>query len=193
MAAINTNEMPTETREIFDTLRKGNFIVIDHPDAHQRRLYSVCDGYFTKLYPYFEVLGYELAEGDGYFVFHLSDMNDTTKDNRLSIILDLLVLLELFHALFQNFGIGWYGSQADFATALKNDTVRRESMESSRSGKGRTVAELSEKAFKEMVSFGLLVSTGDKHDNYKCCSSYNYVKTIFEDVKMINATNEESN
>lgn len=190
MASIETSTMPSETKEIFDALRKGNFIVIDHPDQRQKRLYSVCDAYHSMLFPYFEILGYELTEGDGYFVFHVTDMNESTKENRISNILDLLVLFEMFHGLFPTFGIGWLGSQYDFSTALKNDAVRREKMENVRSGKGRTIAELSEKAFKDMVYFGILVPTGDKQDNYKCVSSYNYAKELFESVKMINAKEE---
>lgn len=185
--------MPEETKEIFDTLRKGNFIVSDHPDSQQRRLYALCDSYHSLLFPYFEILGYELTDGDGYFVFHVPDMTDATKENRLTAVIELLGLFEMFHGLFPAFGVGWLGSQSDFATALKNDAVRSEKMENVRSGKGKSLYELSEKAFKDMAAFGILISTGDKQDNYKCVSSYNYARGLFEDIKMINAKEEVEN
>lgn len=192
MALIDTAKLPIETKEIFDTLRRGNFIVDNHPDSHQKRLYGICDSHHSTLFPYFDKLGYELMAGEGYFLFTVSDMPESAKENRIDRILELLDFMELFHGVFPSFGIGWRGSPAELATALKSDAIRYEKLENARISRGKSLQELCEKVFSEMERFGIMVPTSDNQNNYMVTSAYNYAKEFFESVQRINTRDDEA-
>ncbi len=192
MALIDTSKLPIETKEIFDTLRRGNFIVDNHPDSHQKRLYSVCDSHHSLLFSYFDKLGYELTGGEGYFLFTVSDMPESAKENRIDRVLELLDFMELFHGVFPTFSIGWRGFAAELATALKSDAIRYEKLENARISKGKSLQELCEKVFNEMERFGIMVPINDNQNNYMVTSAYNYAKEFFESVQRINTRDDEA-
>ena len=186
---IDTAKLPRETKEIFDTLRKGNFIVEDHPDSHQRRLYVVCDTNQSTLFALYEALGYELVGGEGYFIFYTPEMGEAAKEHRVEQILMLLDIIDLFYGAFPSFDIGWKGTPSDLEMALKNDTVRLERLEHMRGTKGKTVYEKCESAFDSLSKFGCIVSQEDKLGSYQVTSAFNYVRDFFDSVKRINSNN----
>lgn len=50
---IDLSSMPDETKQIFDILRKGYFIVGDHPERSHRNLLHICESHFEVLEAYF--------------------------------------------------------------------------------------------------------------------------------------------
>ena len=183
---IDTARLPRETKDIFDTLRNGNFIVDDHPDSYQRRLYSVCSSNHNVLFSYFEHLGYELTEGDGYYIFTI-ELSETAREHRMDQILSLLDLVELFYGAFGGFDVGWSGSPSELELVLKNDIVRMERFEKMRGISGKSLNEMCESAFMKMYKYGCMAKLNDKLDTYKVIASFNYVKEFFEALQRMDA------
>lgn len=183
--------LPNETQKIFDTLRNGNFIVDNHPDKQQRRLFGICEAYFDTLTAYFQPLGYDLERGDGYFLFYTQEMNETTKEYRMNQLLAMLDLVELFIGSFPNFEVGWSGSPSELEMSVKNDTTRREQLEKMRGIRGKTLLEKSNSVFGAMVKYGCFIPLDDKYNRYMLCSSYNYIKEFYESVVRINSVEEQ--
>lgn len=188
---IDAKKLPNETQMIFDSLRNGNFIVDNHPDTRQRRLFAICENYFDTLTAYFQPLGYDLERGDGYFLFYTQGMNETTKEYRMNQLLVMLDLVELLIGSFPTFSVGWTGSPSELEMSVKNDTARREQLEKMRSAKGKTLLEKSNSVFNSMVKFGCFVPLDDKYNRYMLCSSYNYIKEFYESVVRINSVEEQ--
>ncbi len=182
---IDTNKLPKTIKVIFDTLRNGNFIVDNHPEAEQRRLYSVCESYTDTLSAYFEPLGYDLEQGDGYYLFYTQGMLETTKEHRMTQLLTMLDLIDLLLGVFPNIDVGWRGSPSDLEMSLKGDTLRREMLEKMRGIKGKSLLERCNSVFDVMVKFGCLIPLDDKYNNHLMSSSYNYVTEFFESVQRI--------
>lgn len=63
--------MTKYTSEIFDVLRRGQFICSNSPDNHLQTLYKVLeeDSTFEELYDYFYEINYILEHGNEYFYF----------------------------------------------------------------------------------------------------------------------------
>ncbi len=182
---IDMATMPKETKDIFDTLRGGNFIIDDHPESYQRRLYSICDVHYSKLFAYFEILGYTLTAGDGYFVFS-TELGEPTRAHRMNQLLTLIDLVYLFRGSFGNFDVGWSGSPSELELALKNDIVKMERLERLRGISGSTVNEMCESAFKRLQKFGCMIKIDEKLDIYKLVSPYNYIKEYLISIQRIN-------
>lgn len=188
---IDTNKLPESTKAIFDTLRNGNFIVDNHPEAEQRRMFAICESYTDTLSAYFEPLGYDLERGDGYYMFYTRGMLETTKEHRMTQLLVMLDLIDLLLGVFPNIGVGWRGSPSDLEMNLKGDTLRRETLEKMRGIKGKTLLERCNSAFDVMVKFGCLLPLEDKYNNHLMSSSYNYVTEFFESVQRIESEENE--
>lgn len=185
---INTNNLPNETRKIFDHLRDGNFIVDNHPSSEQQRLYMICKKNFNTLFSYFEPLGYDLFEGDGYYIFSINtiEQNQQHKINQLS---DLIVTIELLLSSFNGFDVGWRGSPSDLEMSVKSNVLAQESIMNMRGLTGDTLHAKCASIFKRLTNFGCLVKIEDKMDTHVLTSSYNYVKDFLNQIK---TTAEES-
>ena len=188
---IDTKKLPNEIQRIFNSLRNGKFIIDNHPDTQQRKLFAICESYFSVLTAYFQPLGYDLERGDGYFLFYTQQMNDTMKKHRMNELLAMLDIVELFMGSFPNFSVGWSGSPSELEMSVKNDTVRREQLERMRDIKGKTLLEKSNDIFNSMVKFGCFVPLNDTYNRFRLCSSYNYVKEFYESIVRINSIKKQ--
>jgi len=187
---IDTNKLPNDTKEIFDTLRNGNFIVDNHPEKAHRNMFFTCDSYYDTLLNYFAPLGYDLERGDGYFLFYTQGMNEATKEHRINQLLNILNVVDLLLGVFPNFSVGWKGSPSDLLMSLKGDTLRSEQLEKMRGIKGKTLLERSNSVFEVMYKYGCIIPIEDKFNNYIVSSAYNYVTEFFEAVQRINVEDE---
>jgi len=188
---IDTNKLPNLTKKIFDTLRNGNFIVDNHPETEQRKMFAICENYYSVLSSYFEPLGYDLERGDGYFLFYTQGMLESTKEHRMTQLLHILDLIDLLLGVFPNLSVGWKASPSDLEMNLKGDTLRREHLEKMRGIRGKTLLERCNSVFDAMNKFGCLVPLEDKYNNYLLTSSYNYVIEFFEAVQRIDSEKDE--
>lgn len=184
---IKISNLPNETKEIFDTLRGGNFITDNHPEQKQRRMFHICEENTEVLRAYFRPLGYDLEKGDGYFMFYTEDMPETAKEHRIDQILQLLDIVELLYGVFPHFDIGWKGSPSDLEMALKSDTIRRERLERMRGARGITMLQKCTSMFEQLNKFGCFVPLNDKYGNFLVTSAFNYVVEFFESVQRINS------
>ena len=183
---IDTNKLPSTTKAIFDTLRGGNFIIDNHPEPEQRKMFIDCESYLSTLRAYFEPLGYDLEEGDGFFLFYIKDLVDSAKEHRMNQMLNMLDIITLVLGVFPNFNVGWKGSPAELEIALKGDTLRREELENMRSIKGKTLTERCVSIFDVLSKFGCMIPLDDNLNNYLVGSSYNYLTEFYESVQRIN-------
>lgn len=71
------------TSDIFDVLRKGQFICSNSPNDHIQTLYKVLEdeNTFEDLYEYFYQINYILEHGNEYFYFSRSEKMQTSTGN----------------------------------------------------------------------------------------------------------------
>lgn len=188
---IDTNQLPNSTKMIFDTLRGGNFIIDNHPEPLQRKMFRDCANHLPTLKAYFEPLGYDLEEGDGYFLFYIQDLSEAAKEHRMRQLLHILDVVTLMVGVFANFNVGWRGSPAELEITLKGDILRREELERMRGIKGKTLTERCVSLFDSLYKFGCLVPLDDKLNNYLLSSAYNYLSEFYESVQRINYQQDE--
>lgn len=179
---INTNDLPNETRRIFDLLRDGNFIVDNHPSKEQQRLYLICKKNFNTLFDYFRPLGYDLYEGEGYYIFTI-DTVEQHQQHKIHQISDLIITIELLLSSFNGFDVGWRGSPSDLEMAVKNNVLAQESILKMRGIPGDTLHAKCVGIFKRLSSFGCFVKIDDKLDTHVLTSSYNYIKDFLDQIE----------
>ncbi|PHR54443.1 MAG: hypothetical protein COA44_13075 [Arcobacter sp.] len=187
---IDLNRLPKTTEKIFNSLREGSFITNNNPEISVRNLYHDCDRNFEYLLAYFQVLGYELVQGDGYFIFNVT-LDDTTYLDRISRIETLLRLVDLFRGTLGTFEVGQEFSPSELELGIKNN-ISYEGQIRKIQGvkKDNPLDEQCKSVFSKLKEYGIIVLSDTRHSKYKVLSSYNYLIDFFETIKKINISEE---
>jgi len=184
---IDTTRLPSTTKKLFNHLREGNFITNDSPEMSVRNMYSDCERHYDYLLPYFEVIGYELVRGEGYFIFNV-ELDDSSSAKRIAHIETLLRLIDLFRGTLGTFEVGQEFSPAELDLAIK-DNISYEGRIKKINGVKRDspLHEQCRSVFTKLREYGIIAQSNVGHDKYKVLSSYNYLISFFEAIENINA------
>ncbi len=110
------------TSEIFDVLRRGQFICSNSPNEQIQTLYKVLEEQdtFADLYEYFYQINYILEQGNEYFYFSRVE-NNVDLDRKLGKAFDWIDILDFFKTFDSSFDVGFRFSPADIVNQLKNN------------------------------------------------------------------------
>jgi len=193
-------KMPDKTKEIFKYLIEGNFIVDNETDLKRSNYYKICDENYEILKAYFEVIGYELYKGDGYFILNAMDINNKQKESKINHIKHIIRLLNFVikEQLFPNFDSGLEIERDDFivklAEFIKND-ANREKLKviygKNNKDEYEDVVMWADAILKDMINYGIFHEI--KSNNvikYRCTSAINYYRELISKIKPSNNEQE---
>ncbi|RYM34190.1 hypothetical protein ERX46_09540 [Brumimicrobium glaciale] len=181
------------TSEIFDVLRRGQFICSNSPNEHIQTLYRVLeyDKTFEDLYAYFYQINYILEHGNEYFYFSRDEKN-VDLDRKLRKAFEWIDVLDFFKTFDSSFDVGYRFSPSDIINQLKNnaDLTSKFDYLKKVSGDKTSHSDRVKKIIGKLVDDNFIMLEDEISETYKVMTSFNYLKEI---ITAINIPEEVEN
>lgn len=181
------------TSEIFDVLRRGQFICSNSPNEDIQRLYKILDdpSTFEDLYEYFCQINYILEQGNEYFYFSRTEKN-VDLDRKLDIAFSWIDILDFFKTFDSSFDVGFRFSPSDVVNQLKNNADLKSKLDSFKKigTDKKNYSERVKKIIEKLEKDNFIAMENEISETYKVLSSFNYLKDI---VSTINIPEEVEN
>ena len=169
------------TSEIFDVLRKGQFICSNSPDEHIKTLYKILedDRTFEELYEYFYQINYILEHGNEYFYFSREEKN-VDMDRKIEKAFTWIDLLDFFKTFDSSFDVGYRFSPADIINQLKNNADLTSKLDALKkiSGDKKNYADRIQKIIEKLEKENFITLEDEISETYKVLTSFHYLKGI---------------
>ena len=181
------------TSEIYEILRRGQFICSNSPNEQIQTLYKVLEDQeaFEELYEYFYRINYVLEQGNEYFYFSRIE-NNVDLDRKLEKAFNWIDILDFFKTFDSSFDVGFRFSPAEIANQLKNNADLKTKLESLKkvSVDKKNHLENIKKIIDRMKNENFISLENEISETYKVLTSFNYLKDI---ITVINIPEEIEN
>jgi hypothetical protein len=181
------------TSEIFDVLRRGQFICSNSPSEHIQTLYRVLedDKTFGDLYAYFYQINYILEQGNEYFYFSREEKN-VNLDRKLEKAFTWIDILDFFKTFDSSFDVGLRFSPSDIINQLKNNADLTSKLDNLKkiSGDKKSHSDRVKKIIEKFEVDNFIMLEDEISETYKVLTSFNYLKDI---ITAINIPEEVEN
>ncbi|MBS9766127.1 MAG: hypothetical protein KGV44_01145 [Flavobacteriaceae bacterium] len=179
--------MTKYTSEIFDILRKGQFICSNSPDDDIKKLYKILEDEdtFEELYEYFSQINYILEQGNEYFYFSRVE-NNADLDRKLEKAFGWIDILDFFKTFDSSFDVGYRFSPSDIVNQLKNNADLKTKLEKLKkvSGDKKTNSEKIKKIIEKLEKDNFITLENEITETYKVLTSFNYLKDIITTINI---------
>jgi hypothetical protein len=175
------------TSEIFDVLRKGQFICSNSPKEPIQKLYRILenDDTYRDLQEYFSQINYLLEQGNEYFYFSRVEKN-VDLDRKLEKAFDWIDLLNFFKTFDSSFDVGFRFSPSDIVNELKNNADLKSKLESFKkisTGK-KSYSDQVKKLIERLEKDNFVSLENEISESYKVLTSLNYLKEIIATINI---------
>ena len=175
------------TSEIFDVLRRGQFICSNSPNEQIQTLYEVLEEHdtFEELYEYFYRINYILEQGNEYFYFSRIETN-VDLDRKLEKAFNWIDILDFFKTFDSSFDVGFRFSPSDIVNQLKNNADLKTKLESLKkiSGDKKSYADRIKKIIEKLEKDNFITLENEISETYKVLTSFNYLKDIITTINI---------
>jgi hypothetical protein len=175
------------TSEIFDVLRKGQFICSNSPDDEIQTLYKVLEDTetFEDLYEYFYQINYILEQGNEYFYFSRTEKN-VDLDRKLEKAFTWIDILDFFKTFDSSFDVGFRFSPSDIVNQLKNNADLKTKLDNLKkySEDKKTYTERIKKIIENLIKDNFITLENEISETYKVLTSLNYLKDIISTINI---------
>lgn len=169
------------TSDIFDVLRRGQFICSNSPNEHIQTLYKVLEEHdtFEDLYEYFHQINYILEQGDEYFYFSRIE-NSVDLDRKLEKAFNWIDILDFFKTFDSSFDVGFRFSSAEIVNQLKNNADLKTKLDSLKkiSGDQKNYTDRIKKIIEKLEKDNFISLENEISETYKVLTSFTYLKNI---------------
>ncbi|REE07649.1 hypothetical protein DFQ09_1133 [Winogradskyella pacifica] len=169
------------TSEIFDVLRKGQFICSNSPDDEIQKLYKVLEDEetFEDLHEYFHQINYVLEQGNEYFYFSRIE-NNVDLDRKLEKAFNWIDILDFFKTFDSSFDVGFRFSPSDIVNQLKNNADLKTKLEKLKKIgiDKKSYSERIKKLIEKLEKDNFITLENEISETYKVLTSLNYLKDI---------------
>jgi uncharacterized protein (UPF0335 family) len=150
-------------------------------------LYYTINDNFNDLLEYFQPLGYELVQGDGYYIFYIeSAINEKAIGDRLERLEETMRLIDLFRGVLGDFCVGLLLTPSDLEIGIRGNVVYLERLGKIRSIKhSESLSDTCRDIFKELRERGILARSAEDMDKHVVTSAYNYIQDFIEAIERI--------
>ena len=185
--------MTKYTSEIFEVLRRGQFICSNSPNDDMQTLYKILEDEdtFDDLYEYFYKINYILEQGDEFFYFSRSEKN-TDLERKIEKAFGWIDILDFFKTFDSSFDVGFRFTPSEIHNQLKNnadlktklDNLKKESIDK------KNYLDRIKKLIEKLEKDNYLTLENEISETYKVLTSFNYLKDL---VNTINIPEEIAN
>lgn len=171
----------TYTSDIFEVLKRGQFICSNSPDAHIQKLYKVLDDEdtFEDLYEYFYEINYVLEQGNEFFCFSRTEKN-AELDRKLERAFEWIDILDFFKTFDSAFDVGFRFSPADVVNQLKNNADLKSKLEGFKKvgTDKKNYTDRVKKIIEKLEKDNFITLENEISETYKVLTSFNYLKDL---------------
>ncbi len=174
------------TSEIFEILRRGQFICSNSPDESVQTLYRVLEDeeIFEELSDYFSQINYSLERGDEYFCFSRPTPKKDDLERKLEKAFGWIDILDFFKTYDSSFDVGYRFSPSEVDAQLKNNADLKKKLESLKtitSDKKNNLDRV-RKVVDKLEKDGYLKLENESAETYKVLTSFNYLKELINSI-----------
>lgn len=173
--------MTKYTSDIFNVLRKGQFICSNSPDEYMQILYKVLEDSdnFEDLYEYFYHINYILEHGNEYFHFSRNEKN-VDLDRKLEKAFGWIDILDFFKTFDSSFDVGYRFSPSDVVNQLKNNADLKSKLDNFKKigGDKKNYSDRIKKLIEKLEKENFISLESEISETYKVLTSFNYLKDI---------------
>ena len=175
------------TSEIFDVLRRGQFICSNSPNEQIQTLYKVLEEQdtFEDLYEYFYQINYILEQGNEYFYFSRVE-NTVDLERKLEKAFNWIDILDFFKTFDSSFDVGYRFSPSDIVNQLKNNADLKTKLDSLKkiSGDKTSYTDRIKKIIDKLEKDNFITLENEISETYKVLTSFNYLKDIISTINI---------
>lgn len=173
--------------EIFDILRRGQFISANSPSENIQTLYRVLEeeSKFEQLYEYFHTINYILERGDGYFYFTRSE-SKVELEKKLEKAYKWIDIVDFFKCYDNSFTTGYRVRPSDIESQLGTNADLKSKLKhlkytgSSRKNNHEQIKTVIE----NMVKEGFLELENEITSSYKVLDSFKYLEELIDTINI---------
>ena len=175
------------TSEIFDVLRKGQFICSNSPNEQIQILYKILDddNTFKDLHKYFDQINYILEQGNEYFYFSRIEKN-VDLDRKLEKAFNWIDILDFFKTFDSSFDVGFRFTPYDVVNQLKNNADLKIKLNNLKkfSGDKKSYSDRIIKIIERLEKDNFITLENEVSETYKVLTSFNYLKDIITTINI---------
>jgi len=175
------------TSEIFDVLRRGQFICSNSPDEQIQSLYKVLEDEdsFEDLYEYFFQINYIIEQGNEYFYFSRSEKN-VDLDRKLEKAFNWIDILDFFKTFDSSFDVGFRFTPSDIVNQLKNNADLQTKLDNLKKigADKKNYSDRIKKIIEKLKNDNFITLESEISETYKVLTSFNYLKDIINTINI---------
>lgn len=175
------------TSEIFEVLRRGQFICSNSPDEHIQTLYRVLEDedIFDDLYEYFFQINYILVHGNEYFYFSRSEKN-VDLDRKLNKAFGWIDILDFLKTFDSAFDVGFRFTPSEIVNQLKNNADLKTKLDNLKkiSADKRNYSDRIKKIIETLERDNFIALENEISETYKVLTSFNYLKDLITTINI---------
>lgn len=182
------------TSDIFEILRKGQFICSNSPDDTIQTLYKILEDNetFEHLYNYFYQINYILERGDEYFYFSRLNEKNIDIDRKIKKAFEWIDILDFFKTYDSAFTVGYRFTAYEIHNQLKNNADLKTKLENLKElgSDKKNYIERIKKIIEKLEKDNYITLENEITETYKVLTSLNYLIDL---VNTINIPEEVAN
>jgi hypothetical protein len=184
-----------QTAEIFEILRRGQFICSNSPDGNMQSLYRILEDeeVFEELADYFSHINYSLEKGNEFFYFSRPVPKRDDLERKLDKAFDWIDLLDFFKTYDSSFDVGYRFSPSEIDAQLKNNADLKTKLEDLKPGgvDRRNYLDRIRKAVDKLEKDGYIKLENESTETYKVLTSFTYLKELITSITIPEETANE--
>jgi len=186
--------MTKYTSDIFEILRKGQFICSNSPDNNIQTLYKVLEDKetFEDLYEYFYQINYILEQGDEYFYFSRPNEKNIDIERKIEKAFGWIDILDFLKTYDTVFTVGFRFTIYEIHNQLKNNADLKTKLENLKKigSDKKNYLERIKKIIEKLEKDNFITLENEITETYKVLTSFNYLIDL---VNTINIPEEVAN
>lgn len=179
--------MTKYTADIFEILRRGQFICSNSPDDKIQMLYRIMEeeGMFEQLSDYFSKINYILEWENEYFYFSRKEQT-ADLERKLRRAFEWIDILDFFKTYDANFDVGYRFTPSEIVSSLKNNADLKNKLEKMK-GLGQNQKNYDERIRKlidKLTRDNFIALELEISETYKVLNSFQYLKDLIQSINI---------
>lgn len=175
------------TSEIFEILRRGQFICSNSPDDAVEALYKILDDEhnFEQLAEYFSAINYILEKGNEYFYFTRKE-NKADLERKLEKVFHWIDIIDFFKTYDQSFSSGFRFTPSQIANQLGINADLKTKLDQLKKvgADKKNYLDRIKKIIEQLVKDNYVALENELTETYKVLSSFHYLENLIDTINI---------
>ncbi len=172
---------------IFEILRKGQFICSNSPDDNIQTLYKILEDEveFKELYQYFRQINYLLEQGDEYFYFSKIEKN-IDLERKIERVFGWIDIIDFFKTYDSSFDVGFRFTPSEIDSQLKNNADLKTKLENLKriGADKKNYLDRIKSTIGKLEKDNYIALENEISETYKVLTSFNYLKDLVNTINI---------